>query len=90
MLEFVIATQAVVILGLAVILASTHARLFRAAMSRTPGEYRKAEADKKPQPRPAPASKGLVDEATAMVLAAVSSDEGYPMPSWIGEGRDEA
>lgn len=86
MLEFVIATQAVVIIGLAAILASTHARLFRAAMSRTPGEYRKAEAEKISRPKPVPSSsKGLVDEATATVLAAVSSDEGFISPGWLGD-----
>lgn len=81
-MEFVIATQAVVIIALAGLLISTHARLFRAAMSRTPGEFRKAEAAPK-APKPL-INQNLVgiDEAAQAVLESMSSD--HPMPHGLG------
>ena len=81
-MEFVIATQAVVIIALAGLLISTHARLFRAAMSRTPGEFRKAEAAPK-APKPL-INQNLVviDEAAQAVLESMASD--HPMPHGLG------
>jgi hypothetical protein len=79
MLELVIGLQSALILGLVIVLVSQNARLMRAAMSRTPGEFRAAEkAATKPV---SPQNKNLVDldEATQLVLEAVS-----PMPHGLG------
>lgn len=83
MLEVVIATQAVVIVAMAGFMMNQYARLMRAAMSRTPGEYRTAEKDATRKPAPTP-SKNMVDldEATQLVLASVSA--GSPMPHGLG------
>lgn len=83
-MEFVIATQAVVIVALSGLLVSTHARLFRAAMSRTPGEFRKAEATPKaPKKAPVPSSLVELDEDMQAVLEAVTSGSS-PMPHGLG------
>lgn len=83
-MEFVIATQAVVIIALSGILVRSYDRLFRAAMSRTPGEYRAAEreAARKPQ-TPAPNANLVgIDEAAQAVLESMASD--HPMPHGLG------
>lgn len=82
-MEFVIVTQAVIIIALSGLILRTHDRLFRAAMSRTPGEYRAAEREtvKKPQ-IPAPNAVVGIDEAAQAVLEAVTS--GHPMPHGLG------
>lgn len=67
---------------LVVVLVRQQNTLFRAAMSRTPGEYRKLEREAQ---RPVPQHKGI-DEATALVLESVtSSSDGYHvMPHGLG------
>jgi len=83
MLEFVIASQGVVILGLVAVVIRTHERLWRVAMSRTPGEYRAAEKDVQRKPAsPKPQTSVEIDEATQLVLEAVTAD--YPMPHGLG------
>lgn len=82
MLEFVIAVQSLMILGLVGYIVSQNGRLMRAAMSRTPGEYRAAEkATRKPTPPP---SKTLVeiDEAAQLVLSSMA--EMPTMPHGLG------
>lgn len=82
-MEFVIATQAVVIVALSGLLVSTHARLFRAAMSRTPGEFRKAEAaPRAPKPQPNSTLVGI-DEAAQAVLESMAATD-HPMPHGLG------
>lgn len=83
MLELVIVTQTVIIVALAGFMMNQYGRLFRAAMSRTPGEYRAAE---KETTRKAPTSpKNLVDldEATQLVLESVTAGSS-PMPHGLG------
>jgi hypothetical protein len=80
--EIIIGIQAALIIGLVVALVSTHARLFRVAMSRTPGEYRAAEKSvRNPVPPP---SKTLVeiDEAAQLVLSSMA--ELPTMPHGLG------
>lgn len=82
MLELVIATQAVVIVALSGLLVSTHARLFRAAMSRTPGEFRKVEAQARtPKPQQTSTLVGI-DEAAQAVLESMAP--AHPMPHGLG------
>lgn len=78
MLEFVVASQAVVIIALVGFVLNQQARLFRAAMSRTPGEYRIADERATRKPAPVKDSGGL-DEDVKAVLEAVT-----PMPYGLG------
>lgn len=69
-LEIVVLAQMVTIVALAGLLVSTHARLFRAAMARTPSHYRAAEKAAV-RPAPPPTSLDAIDEAAAMVLSSM-------------------
>lgn len=83
MIEYlVILTLAATNVALVVVLVRQQNTLFRAAMSRTPGEYRKLESAAR---RPAPQPK-VIDEATALVLESVTSsdDPREPMPHGLG------
>ena len=82
MLEIVIASQGLVILGLVAVVIRTHERLWRVAMSRTPGEYRTAEKDAKKPASPKPQAMVELDEATQLVLESVTSS--HPMPHGLG------
>jgi len=83
MLEFVIAVQAFVIIALVGAFLAQQARLFRVAMSRTPGEFRAAEkAARKPAPSK-PQAMVELDEATALVLQSVQEGPGT-MPHGLG------
>jgi len=82
--EFLIGAEFIVILALVGYIVSQNARLMRAAMSRTPGEYRAAEkAAAKKMPVPT-SPKNLVefDEDVQKVLQAVSPSN--PMPHGLG------
>lgn len=84
-LSLVIFIQAAMIVGLVVTMVRQQNSLFRAAMSRTPGEYRKLEqaaAQKPTTPNP----KSTFDEATALVLESVTSsgEARVPMPHGLG------
>lgn len=81
-MEIVIATQAVVIIALSGLILRTHDRLFRAAMSRTPGEYRAAERETVKAP-PVPSNNNSVgiDEAAQAVIESMSA---HPMPHGLG------
>lgn len=81
MLEFVIVTQTVLILGLVGLLLRTHDRLWRVAMSRTPGEFRAAEKQSVKPSAPLQKSVTEIDEAAQLVLASMSSGT---MPHGLG------
>lgn len=83
-LLLVILVLAATNVALVTVLVRQQNTLFRAAMSRTPGEYRKLEQAAQ---RPAPQPKSGIDEATALVLESVMpSDEDYrtAMPHGLG------
>lgn len=82
-IALVVGSQTLIIVALSAILIRTHERLWRVAMSRTPGEYRAAEKDAKRKITPPKSeSVGDLDEATALVLASVT--QGNPMPHGLG------
>lgn len=82
MLELVIGIQSLLILGLVVAVVSQNARLMRAAMSRTPGEFRAAERAVKTPPSP---KKSVdLDEDVQMVLRSVTAGSTNPMPHGLG------
>lgn len=80
--EIVILIQSATIVALVVTVLRQQNKLFNAAMSRTPGEYRKLEA--KPRVE-APKPPDQVDEAAAMVIASMAGDLPVPtMPHGLG------
>lgn len=82
-LLLVVLIEAATIVALVTVLVRQQNSLFRAAMSRTPGEFRKLEQAAQ---RPAPQPKPMIDEATALVLESVTSsdDSVARMPHGLG------
>lgn len=79
-MEFVVAALVVVVVAQSALLGVIFKGLLRAAMSRTPGEFRKMEAEtKRPKAEPAP-KVSQVDEAAAMVLSSIQAT----MPHGLG------
>lgn len=79
-MEFVVASLVVVVVAQSALLGLIFKGLLRAAMSRTPGEFRKMELEAK-RPKADPTPKGSqVDEAAAMVLSSIQAT----MPHGLG------
>lgn len=81
-MEFVVGALVVVVVAQSALLGVIFRGLLRAAMSRTPGEFRKMELEaKKPKADPAP-KVSQVDEAAAMVLSSFNEAVPYsPQPT---------
>lgn len=79
-MEFVVGALVVLVAAQSALLGYIFKGLMRAAMSRTPGEYRKMELEAK-KPKATPASQGSqVDEAAALVMSSIQAT----MPHGLG------
>lgn len=78
-MEFVVGALVVLVAAQSALLGYIFKGLMRAAMSRSPGEYRKMELEAK-KPKATPASQGSTDEAAALVLSSFQAT----MPHGLG------